>query len=62
MDTAALFKAIREKNLAVVKKLLDEGCDPSCYQKDVYNNALSLAAYMRQPEMVEYLIQKRSSC
>ncbi len=36
MDTAALFKAIREKNLAVVKKLLDEGCDPSCYQKDMY--------------------------
>ncbi|SOR60069.1 hypothetical protein LMANV2_120081 [Leptospira interrogans serovar Manilae] len=61
MDTAALFEAIREENLTVMKKLLDEGCDPSCYEEDGYNNALSLAAYMRQPKMIEYLIQKGAS-
>ncbi len=58
MDTAALFEAIREENLTVMKKLLDKGCDPSCYEEDGYNNVLSLAAYMRQPKMIEYLIQK----
>ncbi|EKP05749.1 ankyrin repeat protein [Leptospira kirschneri str. 2008720114] len=58
MDTAVLFEAIREENLTAMKKLLDEGCDPSSYEEKGYNNALSLAAYMRQPEMIEYLIQK----
>ncbi|EMO29578.1 ankyrin repeat protein, partial [Leptospira interrogans serovar Bataviae str. HAI135] len=41
-----------------MKKLLDEGCDSTSYEGDGNHNALSLAAYLKQPEMVEYLIQK----
>ncbi|UOG33430.1 ankyrin repeat domain-containing protein [Leptospira noguchii] len=58
MNPSELFEAIRKKNLTVMKKLLDEGCDPTSYEGDGDHNALSLAAYLKQPEMVEYLIQK----
>ncbi|MDL5244728.1 ankyrin repeat domain-containing protein [Leptospira weilii] len=57
MDPSELFEAIRAKNVETVKKLLDEGCDPSAVEKDGIN-ALALAAYVKQPEMVEYLLKK----
>ncbi|WP_061235804.1 ankyrin repeat domain-containing protein [Leptospira weilii] len=58
MNPSELFEAIRAENVETVKKLLDEGCDPSVFEEGGYNNTLTLAAYMRQPEMVECLLKK----
>ncbi len=56
MNPSELFKAIRAKNVETVKKLLDEGCDPSVFEEGGRNNALCLS--VSQPEMVEYLLKK----
>ncbi|EMY79603.1 ankyrin repeat protein [Leptospira weilii serovar Ranarum str. ICFT] len=58
MNPSKLFEAIREGKLETVKKLLEEGCDLSSLEEGGHNNALTLAAYMRQPEMIEVLLKK----
>lgn len=58
MNQSKLFEAIREGKPETVKRLLEEGCDPSSLEKGGYNNVLSLAAYSKQPEMIESLLKK----
>ncbi|EMO20562.1 ankyrin repeat domain-containing protein [Leptospira santarosai] len=58
MNQSKLFEAIREGKSETVKRLLEEGCDPSSLEKGGHNNALSLAAYGKQPEMIESLLKK----
>ncbi|EMO15505.1 ankyrin repeat protein [Leptospira santarosai str. CBC523] len=58
MNQSELFEAIREGKSETVKRLLEEGCDPSSLEKGGHNNALSLAAYSKQPEMIESLLKK----
>ncbi|EMN91297.1 ankyrin repeat domain-containing protein [Leptospira weilii] len=58
MNPFELFEAIRAKKLETVKKLLNEDCDLSVFEEGGNNTALALAAYMRQPEMIEYLLKK----
>ncbi|EMJ96075.1 ankyrin repeat domain-containing protein [Leptospira alstonii] len=57
MNPSELFEAIRAKSVETVKRLLDEGCDPSVFEEGG-DNALTLAAYMKQPEIVELLLKK----
>lgn len=47
--------------LETLKKKLDEGYNPSAFEEEGYNNALSLSAYMKQSEMIEYLLKKGAS-
>ncbi|MCL8267816.1 ankyrin repeat domain-containing protein [Leptospira weilii] len=58
MDPSELFEAIEEENFETVKKLLNEGCDPSAVEEDGYNTALTFAAYSKQPKIVELLLKK----